>query len=248
MLDTRPIREVTRYCKQHIRFIAKQNIQFKNRLKQNKWISAPGAGPVTSNNIFGFRTDILLQLLNIKARRAYPGTQNISDIVPMLLKHLYETMEKNDTSVSCTTDKFGISPYHTHTTMLRLNCFFFSFFSNNKVLSRATLHTTNWNGSAVSRELFNTSWSFDASLFWPRTTAPKSPTQHSCKFTKETFSQQNVFVRVRVLITIENCSLFSQHMQQQHLIQQAQNRLMNINNGNPRLPAPTVSPQVIEID
>lgn len=37
-------------------------------------------------------------------------------------------------------------------------------------------------------------------------------------------------------------------MQQQHLIQQAQNRLMNINNGNPRLPAPTVSPHVIEID
>lgn len=61
--------------------------------------SAPGTGPVTSNNIFGFRTDILLQLLNIKARRAYPGTQNISEIVPMLLKHLYETMEKNDTSV-----------------------------------------------------------------------------------------------------------------------------------------------------
>lgn len=61
---------------------------------------APGTGPVTSNNIFGFRTDILLQLLNIKARRSYPGTSNISDIVPMLLKHLYETMEKNDTSVS----------------------------------------------------------------------------------------------------------------------------------------------------
>lgn len=63
-------------------------------------ISAPGAGPVTSNNIFGFRTDILLQLLNIKARRSYPGTHNVSDIVPLLLKHLYETMEKNDTSVS----------------------------------------------------------------------------------------------------------------------------------------------------
>lgn len=61
--------------------------------------AAPGSGPVTSNNIFGFRTDILLQLLNIKARRAYP-TNNVSDIVPMLLKHLYETMEKNDTSVS----------------------------------------------------------------------------------------------------------------------------------------------------
>lgn len=69
-------------------------------IKMENWhISAPGSGPVTSNNIFGFRTDILLQLLNIKARRTYPGTSNISDIVPMLLKHLYETMEKNDTSV-----------------------------------------------------------------------------------------------------------------------------------------------------
>lgn len=29
---------------------------------------------------------------------------------------------------------------------------------------------------------------------------------------------------------------------------QLKNRLMNMNNGNPRLPAPTVSPQVIEID
>lgn len=62
-------------------------------------ILAPGQGPVTSNNIFGFRTDILLQLLNIKARRIYPGTSNVSEIVPTLLKHLYETMEKNDTSV-----------------------------------------------------------------------------------------------------------------------------------------------------
>lgn len=68
---------------------------------------APGTGPVTSNNIFGFRTDILLQLLNIKARRAYPGAQNVSDIVPMLLKHLYETMEKNDTSV-CSKKKMGV--------------------------------------------------------------------------------------------------------------------------------------------
>lgn len=42
--------------------------------------------------------------------------------------------------------------------------------------------------------------------------------------------------------------IYFQHMQQQHLIQQAQNRLMNINNGSPRLQAPQVSPQVIEID
>lgn len=36
-------------------------------------------------------------------------------------------------------------------------------------------------------------------------------------------------------------------MQQQHLIQQAQNRLM-MNNGTARMPAPTISSQVIEID
>lgn len=93
------------HLKSKFHFSSKK-IQFftKSRLLTKKsiflQILAPGAGPVTSNNIFGFRTDILLQLLNIKARRAYPGTTNISDIVPMLLKHLYETMEKNDTSVS----------------------------------------------------------------------------------------------------------------------------------------------------
>lgn len=61
-----------------------------------------GAGPVTSNQIYGFRTDILLQLLNIRARKEYPeaNQQSIAQIVPLLLKHLYDTMDKNDTSVS----------------------------------------------------------------------------------------------------------------------------------------------------
>lgn len=61
-----------------------------------------GTGPVTSNQIYGFRTDILLQLLNIRARKEYPDAnqQSIAQIVPLLLKHLYETMDKNDTSVS----------------------------------------------------------------------------------------------------------------------------------------------------
>lgn len=61
---------------------------------------APGNGPVTSNTIFGFRTDILLQLLNIKARRLYPDIANISDAVPVLLQHLYKTMGDNDLSVT----------------------------------------------------------------------------------------------------------------------------------------------------
>lgn len=61
----------------------------------------PGTGPVTSNQIYGFRTDVLLQLLNIRARQEYPqaNQQSISQIVPLLLKHLYETMGNNDPSV-----------------------------------------------------------------------------------------------------------------------------------------------------
>lgn len=61
-----------------------------------------GSGPVTSNQIFGFRSDILLQLLNIKARRDYPSatTQAVTGIVPLLLKHLYETMQSGDTTVN----------------------------------------------------------------------------------------------------------------------------------------------------
>lgn len=61
-----------------------------------------GSGPVTSNQIYGFRTDVLLQLLNIRARQEYPNAnqQSIAQIVPLLLKHLYETMGQNDPTVS----------------------------------------------------------------------------------------------------------------------------------------------------
>lgn len=64
-------------------------------------ILAAGSGPVTSNHIFGFRSDVLLQLLNVKARRDYPGAsqQALGGIVPVLLKHLYETMQIGDSSV-----------------------------------------------------------------------------------------------------------------------------------------------------
>lgn len=61
-----------------------------------------GSGPVTSNQIFGFRTDVLLQLLNLRARKEYPqaSQQSIAQIVPLLLKHLYETMGNGNPSVS----------------------------------------------------------------------------------------------------------------------------------------------------
>lgn len=78
----------------------------KNRpqVSQNYMYVSPrltGAGPVTSNQIYGFRTDVLLQLLNIRARQEYPeaSQQSIAQIVPLLLKHLYETMGNNDPSV-----------------------------------------------------------------------------------------------------------------------------------------------------
>lgn len=35
-----------------------------------------GSGPVTSNQIFGFRSDVLLQLLNIRAHKEYPTVRS----------------------------------------------------------------------------------------------------------------------------------------------------------------------------
>ena len=59
-------------------------------------------GPVTSNTIFGFRSDVLLKLLNLQARKTYPNADEnqIKQLVPLLLQQLYERMTKGDTSVS----------------------------------------------------------------------------------------------------------------------------------------------------
>lgn len=58
-------------------------------------------GPVTSNQIFGFRSDVLLKLLNIQARKTYPSADDnqIKALVPLLLQQLYERMHNGDTSV-----------------------------------------------------------------------------------------------------------------------------------------------------
>jgi transcriptional regulator ATRX len=59
-------------------------------------------GPVTSNNIFGIRTDILLKLLSLKARFDNP-TMNESQVkhaIPLLMQELYRQMDRGDTSVS----------------------------------------------------------------------------------------------------------------------------------------------------
>lgn len=58
-------------------------------------------GPTTSNTIFGFRSDVLLKLLNLLARRYHPTAteQQVNQLVPLLLQQLYERMQKGDTSV-----------------------------------------------------------------------------------------------------------------------------------------------------
>lgn len=58
-------------------------------------------GPTTSNMIFGFRSDILLKLLNLLARRFHPTAtdQQVTQLVPLLLQQLYERMQKGDPSV-----------------------------------------------------------------------------------------------------------------------------------------------------
>lgn len=63
--------------------------------------TASGLGPVTSNQIFGFRTDVLLKLLNLFARKTYPTADEnqINRLVPLLLQQLYEQMQKADTTV-----------------------------------------------------------------------------------------------------------------------------------------------------
>lgn len=60
-----------------------------------------GMGPVTSNMIFGFRSDILLRLLNIKARKDNPlfTEYELKQLVPLLLQQLYHQMEAGDTSL-----------------------------------------------------------------------------------------------------------------------------------------------------
>lgn len=58
-------------------------------------------GPVTSNIIFGFRSDVILKLLNLYARQTYPtiDEHQLKQLVPLLLQQLYEKMRTGDTSV-----------------------------------------------------------------------------------------------------------------------------------------------------
>lgn len=56
------------------------------------------SGSVTSNKIFGFRSDVLLQLLNMKIAKDHPEmTQNqVIQVVPTYLNELYSQMNNGD--------------------------------------------------------------------------------------------------------------------------------------------------------
>lgn len=58
-------------------------------------------GPVTSNNIFGFRSDIMLNLLSLYGRKQHPTANDsqIKQLVPLLLTQLQEKITLGDRSV-----------------------------------------------------------------------------------------------------------------------------------------------------
>jgi hypothetical protein len=58
-----------------------------------------GVGPVTSNNIFGIRTDVLLTM---KARLDNPGRNefDLKGAISVLMQELYWQMERGEPTVS----------------------------------------------------------------------------------------------------------------------------------------------------
>lgn len=61
-----------------------------------------GIGPVTSNNIFGIRTDVLLKLLSMKARLDRPDMTDgqVKSFIPLLMQELHRQMERGELTVS----------------------------------------------------------------------------------------------------------------------------------------------------
>jgi len=57
-----------------------------------------GIGPVTSNNIFGIRTDVLLKLLSMKARldNRDMSDASVKQAIPLLMQELYRQMERGE--------------------------------------------------------------------------------------------------------------------------------------------------------
>lgn len=61
----------------------------------------PMNGPVTSSSIFGFRNDVLLKLLNMKARHDNPtfSDANVASMIPFLMQELCRQMKDGDLSM-----------------------------------------------------------------------------------------------------------------------------------------------------
>lgn len=61
----------------------------------------PRLGPVTSNNIFGIRTDVLLKLLSLKARLDNPSISEygMKQAIPLLMQELYRQMDRGELTV-----------------------------------------------------------------------------------------------------------------------------------------------------
>lgn len=67
----------------------------KNRPVQTyNFVRGPGTGPVTSSNIYGLRSDILLRLLSLKARHDNPqfDEMQIKTMIPLLMQELHAQM------------------------------------------------------------------------------------------------------------------------------------------------------------
>jgi transcriptional regulator ATRX len=79
--------------------------QEKTRPQLQQYYPQPqmrNTGPVTSNNIFGIRTDILLKLLSMKARLDNPTITetNVKHAIPLLMQELYRQMDRGELTVS----------------------------------------------------------------------------------------------------------------------------------------------------
>ncbi|XP_053697900.1 transcriptional regulator ATRX homolog [Sabethes cyaneus] len=70
-------------------------------MNMNMGMGMRANGPVTSSNIFGFRNDVLLKLLNMKARQDNPtfSDANISAMIPFLMQELVRQMKDGDLSL-----------------------------------------------------------------------------------------------------------------------------------------------------
>jgi transcriptional regulator ATRX len=63
----------------------------------------PTTGPVTSNSVYGIRTDILLKLLSLKIQLDHPNVNEagMKAAIPLMMQELYRQMEIGDLTVSC---------------------------------------------------------------------------------------------------------------------------------------------------